>query len=127
MIATMSHITSKEIDSLREAQEQYMPQRVKIRRRHWFGDDESEYVDHKLNVPAVITAGYGVWRMVADQFSGITAFTIGVPWDTDVQAGDLIVDEKSRGFEVRDVKSPNTYQSRKVVLCDNVTEGVDDG
>lgn len=119
----MTRITQKELDLLREQQEIYMPDTVTIRRREFFGDNEQEYFDLTHDVSARITPGFGFWRAVADRFQGITAFNVTMPWDTDVKASDVLVDVQSRAFEVRDVRSPSTFQTAKQVLCDMVTDG----
>jgi hypothetical protein len=115
-------ITQGEIDDIRQEQLKFMPDKVIIKRREFFGDTEHEYhpIDDK-EYPARITAGYGTWRVVADRFQGITAFTITMAWDSPIQAGDLVV-QGGRAFEVRDVKAPGSYLTAKQCLCDLVTD-----
>jgi hypothetical protein len=119
----MTELTQLELDLLREEQITYMPERVKIRRVDFPGDNEREYGDHLTDVWARITPGFGFWRAVADRFQGITAFTITMPWDTDVHASDVIIDSHGRAYEVRDTKDPSTYHTALQVLCDRVNDG----
>jgi hypothetical protein len=120
---TEKWITPREIELLQQAQEVYMPQTLIIRRRTYFGDGEFETVNIATGVAARVTPGYGFWRTVADKFQGITPFTITVSSVVGVQAGDQVVDEDSRVFEVRDVRAPSSFQTAKQVLCDLVTDG----
>lgn len=117
-----SEITQLELELLREQQLVFMPQKVKIRRRTFTGDNEVGFATIEENVRARITPGFGFWRTVADRFQGITAFTVTLPWNTDVQASDAIIDEEERVFEVRDVKAPSTFHTAAQALCDRVTD-----
>lgn len=119
----MTEITQLELDLLREEQITYMPERVRIRRADFSGDNERDYFDHVLDVWARITPGFGFWRAVADRYQGITAFTITLPWDTDVRASDVIIDGNGRVYEVRDTQDPKTYHTALRVLCDRVNDG----
>jgi len=119
----MTAITQLELDLLREEQLTYMPERVRIRRADFPGDNEREYIDHLDQVWARITPGFGFWRAVADRYQGITAFTITMPWDTDVHSSDVILDSKGRVYEVRDTKDPSTYHTALQTLCDRVNDG----
>jgi len=69
-------------------------------------------------VPGRITAGYGTFRDVADRFSGVTPYTITVPYDKDVRPGDRWVDEEGRVFNVLDVRTTGTWHTATVTLCD---------
>jgi hypothetical protein len=115
-------ITELELRKMRIEQEKYMRDRVLIRRREFFGDTESSYADHLEDVPARFHPGFGFWRLVADRFQGITAFTVTMPWDTDIKASDVIVDSQSRVFEVRDVAAPKTLHTARMCLCDLTTD-----
>lgn len=119
----MSGVTERELRGIREAQEMYMPQRVVIRRRQFSGDSEFEPVNIAVDVPCRFTPGFGFWRAVADRYQGVTPYRATVPYDQDVKAGDTLVDEESRVFEVRDVLAPESYQTAKQVLTDLVTDG----
>lgn len=119
----MTAITQLELDLLREEQVTYMPEKVKIRRADFAGDNERDYYTHLESVWARITPGFGFWRSVADRYQGITAFTITLPWDTDVRASDVILDSNGRFYEVRDTKDPSTYHTALQVLCDRVNDG----
>jgi Phage head-tail joining protein len=119
----MTKITQLELELLREEQVTYMPERVKIRRQYFLGDNEREYNDLSSDVWARITPGFGFWRAVADRYQGITAFTITMPWDTDVRASDTIIDSHGRFYEVRDTKDPSTYHTALQTLCDRVNDG----
>lgn len=119
----MSGITDGEIASIREAQEEFMPDSGIIKRREFFGDQEQEYFPTDGVVrPACVTPGFGIWRLVADRFAGITAYTITMHWDVDIQAGDIFISD-NRVFEIRDVKSPESYVTAKQCLADLTTDG----
>lgn len=117
-------ITEGELELIRIEQEKFMPQRVIIRRRFFAGGDAVEYEKQTVHedVPCRLTSGFGMWRVVADRFQGITPFTAELPFGQDVKAGDILVDEDSRTFEVRDIMAPNSYQTAKRCLCDLVTD-----
>jgi hypothetical protein len=117
----VSGVTPNELELIRVEREKFMQDQVIIKRREFLGDTENEYVpiDDEL-YPVTITPGYGLWRTVADRFQGITAFTVVLPWDTDVQAGDILV-QGVRVFEVRDIRSPSTFLTAKLCLCDQTT------
>lgn len=115
-------ISDRELQVLKEHQEIYMPETVTIRQPQFFGDNEREYVTLETGVPARITPGFGWWRSVADRFQGITAHTITVPWDTEIQAGWVIIDSHDRAYEVRDVRAPSSFQTAKQLLTDRVTD-----
>ena len=115
-------ITEKELTNLREEQELFMPDIVTIKRQAYAGDDEWEQDTIAANVPARIVPGYGFWRSVADRFQGITAYTITLPWDQDIQSGDVLVTSATKAFEVRAVRAPSTYQTAKQVLVDGASD-----
>jgi head-tail adaptor len=119
----MTEITQLELELLREEQITYMPERVKVRRTNFAGDNERDYETVHEGLWARITPGFGMWRVVADRFQGITAFTITVPWDSDVRAADAIIDAAGRVYEVRDTKDPSTYHTALQLLCDRVNDG----
>lgn len=119
----MTEITKLELELLREEQITYMPERVRIRRPDFSGDNERDYRTVAEKVWARITPGWGMWRAVADRYQGVTAFTITMPWDTDIQAGDTIIDGLNRVFEVRDTKDPSTYHTALQMLVDRVSDG----
>jgi hypothetical protein len=119
----MTEITQLELDLLREEQVTYMPDQVKIRRTSFSGDNERDYETIAEKVWARITPGFGLWRAVADRYQGITAFTVTLPWDTDVHASDAIIDATGRVYEVRDTKDPSTYHTALQTLCDRVNDG----
>jgi hypothetical protein len=115
-------ITALEIELLREEQLVYMPQLVKIRRRQFFGDNESAYETIAEKVRTRITPGFGFWRVVADRFQGITAFTITMPWNQDCRAGDVVIDSMGNTYEIRDAKNPSTYHTALQLLADKVND-----
>lgn len=119
----MSKVTDTELDGIREAQADFMPQSVVIRRKDFIADGAFQQINVAIEVPARIVPGFGYWRSVADRFQGITPFRITVPWDQEIAAGYTVVDEESRVYEVRDVLAPATYQTAKQVLTDLVTDG----
>jgi len=115
-------ITSRELESMREHQEVFMPDLISIRRPVFFGDNEREWETVYQNVPARVTPGFGFWRAVADRFQGITAYTVTVPWDQEVQAGWVLIDAASRAYEVRDVRAPSTFPTARQLLVDRVSD-----
>lgn len=115
-------ITQNELDDIRAVQLSFMPDAVTVKRRRW-EDGENYYDIVGTAITARIMPGFGFWRDVADRFQGITAYTVTVPWDTDVRAGDLILDAENRAYEVRDVRVPSSYQTAKQMLADGVTDG----
>ena len=115
-------ITPRELELIREHQAIFMPNTISIRRPIFFGDSEREWETVYTGVSARITPGFGFWRDVADRFQGVTAYTVTVPWDTDVQAGWVLIDSSSRAYEVRDVRAPSTYQTAKQMLVDRVSD-----
>jgi hypothetical protein len=116
-------VTDGELNDLRDAQGTFMPQSVVIRRRAYDGDQGYEQGNIATAVPCRLTPGAGSWQAVSDRLQGITPFIATVPWNQELQAGDTIVDEQARTFEVRAVKSPSTYLTAKQALCDLVNDG----
>ncbi|SRR6266550_9011297 len=119
----MGSVTDRELQDIRDAQEEYLPDTIVIRRKDYVGGD-SDYAKpiFATGVPARLTPGFGQWRLVADRFQGIEAFVVTVPWDQDLRPGDEIVDTAARTYQVRAVKSPSSYQTAKQALCDKVTD-----
>lgn len=120
----MSRVTQKELDSIRDAQEDFLPDRILQTKRKHFDGDNGYQREPWLTTPfdARFVPGYGRWGVVADKFQGITPYTVTVAWDVDILAGDEIVDEMGRTFEVRDVKHPSSYQTAKQLLADMVLD-----
>jgi hypothetical protein len=115
----VSGITDKEINSIRKAQEEFLPERVIIRRKHWVGGDKDyEAQNLAVDVPARLTPGFGFWRQVADRFEGITPFTITVAWDQDIHPGDTVVDANANTYEIRAVQAPESYLTAIQTLGD---------
>jgi hypothetical protein len=116
-------ITPREIESLRVEQLKFMPSTATCKRKSWVGGEE-------VSIPETVwrdsicrfTPGFGVWRQVADQFVGITAFTFTAPYGTDLRAGDQIIDSESRSYEVRDVLAPKDYDTNVRALLDLVRD-----
>lgn len=115
-------ITARELDVIREHQAVFMPDLISIRRPVFLGDNEREWETVYSSVSARITPGFGFWRDVADRFQGITAYTVTVPWDQDVQAGWVLIDASSRAYEVRDVRAPSSFHTAKQMLVDRVSD-----
>lgn len=111
-------ITERELDSIRDAQAVFMPNLCEIWREGYAGDDMYEHERHDTDVPCRVMPGFGQWREVADRFQGVTFYTITMPWDQDVRAGDRVVDVYGRTFQVRDVKSASTYQTARQCLTE---------
>lgn len=118
----MSEITPQELDLIREAQQEFMPDAFIIRRRQYIGDDRFETETIAQDVPGRLTAGSGRWVDVADRFQGITPFTLTLYWDQDIKAGDQAVDAQGRVYEVRDVQAPGTLLTARRCLVDLVTD-----
>lgn len=121
----MTALTPAEIKQLQQEQETYMPQSVVVKRTFFVEGDDVSFGPQVIAtaVPCRLTAGFGQWRSVADRFQGVTAYTATVPWNTDIKAGDVIVDEESRSFEIRDVAAPSSYLTARRCLVDLVTDG----
>src|SRR5580765_8226596 len=119
----MGAVTDRELQEIRDAQEEYLPDVSVIRRKDFLGGD-SDYDKPILavGVPTRFTPGFGQWRLVADRFQGVDAFVVTVPWDQDLRPGDEIVDSGARTYQVRAVKAPSSYQTAKQALCDKVTD-----
>lgn len=115
-------ISQRELELIREHQEIFMPDKVTIRRVVFFGDNERAYETVANEVPARIIPGFGFWRQVADRYQGITAYTVTLPYDQEIQAGWIIIDAQSRSYEVRDSRAPSSYQTAKQVLVDRVSD-----
>lgn len=115
-------ITARELSSIREHQEVFMPDLISIRKPVFFGDNEREWETVYTGVSCRITPGFGFWRTVADRFQGITAHTVTLPWDQEVQAGWVLIDASARAYEVRDVRAPSSFQSAKQLLVDRVSD-----
>lgn len=113
-------ITERELNSIRMAQEAFMPERITRRRPVEIAEDEEGH-DEEKGIRARITPGFGFFRDVADRMVGITAFTITVPWDKDIRVNDELIDEKNgEVFEVRDVRDNKAYQTALQILGDRV-------
>jgi hypothetical protein len=120
----MSRVTQRELDSIRDAQLDFLPDTIlQTKRKFYDGDNGFERQPYLSNIASRFTPGFGRWTIIADRFQGITAFTVTVPWDTDIIAGDELIDDESRTFEVRDSRSPSTYQTAKQLLVDLITDG----
>ncbi len=117
-------ITEKELEVLREEQERFLPNvALQIKRKSYVGGAGIFMADPiAANVPCRLTPGYGVWRNVADRFQGITAFTLTMPYGTDIKAGDELIDEDSRTYQVRDTLAPKGYSTAVRALLDLVTD-----
>ena len=115
-------ITERELEQMRKEQEKFMPDKVIIKERKFFGDTESDYyaIDDEFH-PCRIIPGFGVWRTVADRFQGITAYVLTFTWDELVRPGYIAV-HGSTVYEIRDVKTDSSYQTALQALCDRTTE-----
>lgn len=117
-------ITEKELQSLREEQEKFLPNiALQIKRKSFVGGEQT-YVPDVIatDVPCRLTPGYGTWRNVADKFQGITAFQFTAAYGVDIKAGDELVDENSLTYQVRDVLAPKAYSTATRALLDLVTD-----
>jgi len=116
-------ITERELKLLRAEQEKFMPNRCTIRRRSYVGG-EDEYVPSIIfeDKPCRLWPGFGIWRQTADRFQGITAYTVTLPYGSDIRAGDELIDEESRTYQVRDALSPKSYETAVRALLDLVTD-----
>lgn len=120
-----SGITDREIQSLREAQLQYMPSTGRVYRleKH---DRTMDYGPFGGVVSCRVTPGFAtIWRLVADRYQGMVAFSLTMPWDTDIVAGDKFYDAYGREFMVRAVKQGSTYSTALQVLGELIEEGSD--
>jgi hypothetical protein len=112
-------ISEQHLSFLRANQEKLMPDTVDQKRRVLTGT-EIVLRPWRENLRCRKAAGYGFWRLSADRFQGITPYTFTFPYGTDVRASDVLVDEDSHSYEVRDVRSPHSYQTAVVVLTDQM-------
>jgi hypothetical protein len=117
-------ISEEELDLLRAEQLKYLPgTEGVIKRVSYLGGDQ-------LSAPDTIASGlsyrllpgFGLWREVADRFQGVTAFTITLPYGTDLKASDIFIDDGSLTFQVRDVLAPKGYSTAVRALLDLVTD-----
>lgn len=116
-------ITNRELESLRAEQLKFLPSTASCKRNSYVGGEDisiPEFIFH--NTACRFTPGFGLWRQVADQFVGITAYTVTFPYGTDVKAGDQLIDASSRTFHVRDVMHPKDYETATRALLDLVTD-----
>jgi hypothetical protein len=113
-------ISERELESIREAQELFMPQRLIIRRKAYVGDAGFTGETVAIDVPGRLIPGFGRWSEVADRYTGITPIRVTVPWDQELEAGMTVVDEDGRTYEVRDVIAPSSYQTAKQALTDKI-------
>jgi hypothetical protein len=115
-------IPERVLQTIRNNQLRFMPQRAIIRRWVGIGGGERDRMVIAEDLQARFTAGAGRFGDVADRLQGITPFTITVPYDTDVLPGDEIVDEESRTFQVRAVHKPKSYLTAIQMLADQVND-----
>jgi len=116
-------ITDRELKALRKEQEAWMPNSVLIQRHSYVGDEQFVLDTVGVDVKCRIHAGFGRWAVVADRYQGITPFTVTMPWDTDIQPGDVLYDAFGRAFQVRDVAWPQDMATAKRLLADMTTDG----
>jgi hypothetical protein len=118
----MAEVTQPEIDSIREAQDDFMPGIGTVQRQRAQGD--GQYARQTLYdvIPYRLIPGFGRWGVVADRYVGITAFRLTVPWDYELHAGDVFIDENGTTYEIRDVLSHSSYQTAVQALVDLVTD-----
>lgn len=117
----MTGITQAEIDLLRSNQEAFLPSLMDLSRMQ-YEDGSGEYAVLYRKVPCRLSAGFGVWRQVADRFQGIKAYNATLKWDQDLLAGDELSDTYGRIFKVRDVSSDSSYLSAKRCLLEAIEE-----
>ena len=116
-------ITERELELLRAEQKKFMPNRCSVRRRSFVGGEESYVPSFVMeDQQCRLTPGFGIWRQIADRFQGITAYTVTLPYGSDIRAGDELIDEESRTYQVRDALSPKTYETAVRALLDLVTD-----
>lgn len=122
-MVAMAQVTEPEIDSIREAQADFMPGVGSVQRNKPQGD--GEYARQLLydDVPYRLIPGFGRWADIADRFVGITAFRLTVPHDYTLHAGDVFIDEAGSTYEIRDVLSHSSYQTAVQALVDLVNDG----
>lgn len=115
-------ITQRELDLIRQEQVKFMDSRVRVERDSYAGTGEGSPApsDVYTDLPAQIAAGFGFFREVADRMTGITAYTITVPWDSVIKVNDRIYDEAGVKYHVRDVRDGSTLNSAVQVLGDRV-------
>lgn len=114
----MEGITERELISIREAQADFMPQTLQVYRSYEIdGEKSSERTGEPIQ--GRITPNLGsLWRTVADQYAGLTMYSITGPYDWDVRDGDEVYDAYGRAYKVRDVRNPSSYHTAKQVLAE---------
>lgn len=117
-----AQITTKELESIREAQEVFMPQRVVIQRKRTIAKGEFGWRNVSIDVPGRCTAGFGRFSITADRYAGITPCVWAFPAAQDIEVADRIIDEESIIFEVREVRQPKSYLTAVQVLADRVND-----
>ena len=111
-------VTDGELESIREAQNQFMPgKKGKIHLKTIIAP-EMEADDFIENVPYRLSAGFGRFEAIADRFQGITPYVLTVPHNQEINPGDEFFDETGSKFEVRDVKDKSSYQTARQCLVD---------
>jgi len=116
-------ITERELELLRQEQTKFFPNEATCKRSSYVGGEQVAVPNTVFTSrPCRFTPGFGVWRQVADQYVGITAYTVTFAYETDVKAGDQLIDDESRSYQVRDVLHPKGYETAVRALLDLVTD-----
>lgn len=116
-------VTDSELNRIRGNQSDFLPQRVILRKRAFVGDGGFSPENVAINVPARLMPGLGRWSELAERYEGITPYRLTVPWDQELLAGWVVVDENGQTYEVRDVMSGSSYQTATQALVDRITGG----
>jgi hypothetical protein len=118
----MQPITEKELETIRENQEVFMPQRAIIQRKRTLAKGEFGWRNVDIDVRARCTAGFGRFSIIADRYSGIIPCVWSFPAQTDIEVADRIIDENSIIYEVREIRRPKSYLTATQVLADRVND-----
>jgi len=116
----LAEVTQPEIDSIRAAQADFMPSVGVIRRPKFQGDGDYSAQTIYEDVACRIMPGPGRWTDAAEKYQGITPYRITFAHDQDIKAGDTVVDDVGRTFQIRDVMAASSYQTAVQCLADRV-------
>ena len=111
------------LDTWRTESLRYMIHTATIRGRAFNGVDDHDRFSRATGVAARFDPGFGIFRIYADRFAGKMMWTVTLPYGTEVNTGDGIINEAtSDTFEVRIVNDGNkTLQSNVRVLAERIT------
>lgn len=115
-------ITPGELESLRAAQKDFLPDLVTVQKRSFVGGEEQYAYDTVASdVACRLTPGFGVWKLVADRYQGVTAYTVTFAYGQELSSAYRLIDATSHTYEVREVMIPKSYATAVRALLDLVS------